>query len=113
MFSCYSPDLELIFICIVFSLLSSLSKQLYDSRLRRRSIYIIFTDVLVSAMMGTIFALLFSEFNESILVLIGISGLGGMFGSSAIKLLIQFKLGRRIKIQIGFDEGDNGNVGGS
>jgi hypothetical protein len=66
-------------------------------------------DVLLSTASGIVFGLILTEYVKNDLAIIGLSGLGGMFGESALKALMKIKLGKKIKIQIGFED-DSGVI---
>ncbi|MFW6014939.1 MAG: hypothetical protein ACOCRK_00715 [bacterium] len=98
---------KLIAICSGFSLFAALLKQLFDVKYYPKNMYIFIIDVLLSALCGIILALVLSSYIEHELTIIGISGLGGLLGVSSIKILMKFKLGQKIKIQIGFEEDED------
>jgi hypothetical protein len=104
-----APNYLLIILCAAFSLVTSLVKQLYDLRYTPKSIYAFIIDVLLSTLSGLILSLILSEILGNQLCVLGFSGLGGLFGVSGFKLLMKLKLGKRIKIQIGFDEVNDEN----
>lgn len=89
----------LILFCSIFSLFCSLIKQLYDAHYYPRNLYSFVIDVILSAVSGIIVTLILSEYVESELTLIGLSGLGGMVGLSGIKAIIKIRLGQKIQIQ--------------
>lgn len=97
-------------ICSIFSLFAALLKQLFDARYYPKNMYIFIIDVLLSAVCGIIVALILSNFIKSELAIIGIGGLGGLLGVSSIKLLMKFKLGQKINIQIGFDDDKDNKI---
>lgn len=99
-----TPNYTLILICLAFSFSAALIKQLYDLRFAKKGVYTLIIDVFLSSICGLILALLLSAFITSELTLIGLSGFGGLFGTAGMKTIMKFNLGKRVKIQIGFDD---------
>jgi hypothetical protein len=99
----------LLLLCAGFSFFTALIKHLHDTRGHPKSIYVFMIDVFLSAVSGLITALLSSSIIEDDITLIGISGAGGILGMSGLKLLMQIKLGKKVKISLKDSNNDNSN----
>ena len=91
----------LLLCCCGFSLFCALMKQLYDCRYYPDNFYPFMVKVLLSSLNGIIVALLLTEYIDNYLVIIGLSGFGGLLGLSGLRLLTRFGLGKKIiRIQV-------------
>lgn len=99
-----APNYIIILICVAFSLLCAILKQLYNSHYYPKNFYVFIIDVLLSTVSGIVLALILAERITNAFTLIGLSGLGGMFGLSGLKAIMKLNLGKKVRIQIGFDE---------
>lgn len=102
-----TPNYLLIIFCTLFSFFCALSKQIYDKQYKPKNYWIFFIDVILSSLSGVTFGLILTEYIKNELTIIGLSGLGGMFGVSALKTLIKLRLGKKIKIHIAFEDENN------
>ena len=96
----------ILIICFTFSLLCSIIKQLHDKKYYKdTTLGGVIARVCLSAITGIIVSLIGLEYIENQFVLIGVSGLAGLFGSSTIKIITRFLLGQKvIRIQITDDD---------
>lgn len=90
----------LVLICALFSFACALLKQLYDAHYYPRNIYVFMIDVALSGISGIVLGLILSEHIQNELAIIGLSGLGGMFGVSGLKALMKMKLGHLLQINL-------------
>ena len=105
-------SLILVLICSLFSFACALIKRLYDARYYPKNMYIFTIDATISGISGIVLSFIISEHIKNGIAIIGLSGLGGMFGVSALKSLIKLNLGKKINIQL-LSEDDNTDVNGS
>jgi FtsH-binding integral membrane protein len=99
-----TPSYILVLMCSALSFLCAFLKQLYDAQYNPKTTYALIIDVILSGVSGLVLGLILTEYLKNELAIIGLSGLGGMFGVSALKILMKLKLGKKIKIQVGFDD---------
>lgn len=90
----------LIIICNLFAFSCALIKQLYDAKYYPKNIYVFIIDVILSGISGVILSFLFSELCKNDLMLIGISGLGSIFGVNGLKMLIKYNLDQKVNLSI-------------
>lgn len=102
------PNYLYILSCGLFSLFCAILKKLHDVKYYPKNIYTFIVDVLLSSVSGLLIAMTLLDFVESKILLMGLSGLGGMFGVSALKILMCKKLNKKIKIHI--DLGDDKDI---
>ncbi len=101
---------KLLIWCSCFSFFASLLKQLFDAKYYPKNIYVFVIDVLLSSVCGIVTSLILSYFILNELVVIGISGLGGLLGVSGIKAFMAFKVGKKIRVEIGFEDKSEGDI---
>lgn len=94
----------IVLICSLFSFACALLKQLYDAQYYPKNMYVFMIDVALSGLSGVVLGFILSEMIKNELVIIGLSGLGGMFGVTALKTLMKLQLGKKINIQLSFDD---------
>lgn len=99
-----TPNLILVLMCSSLSFLCSFLKQLYDAQFNPKTTYAFIIDVILSGVSGLVLGLILTEYIKNEMAVIGLSGFGGMFGVTALKILMKLKLGKKIKIQVGFEE---------
>lgn len=99
----------LVLICCLFSFACALLKQLYDAHYYPKNIYVFVIDVALSGISGIVLGFILSEQIQNELAIIGLSGLGGMFGVGALKALMKSNLDKLVHIPINFDEHNKGH----
>ena len=97
------PD-YLLLICLLISFCAAFFRRLFENNYYPKNLYTFIVDVIISGMFGFIIALLSITFIKEKLIIIGLSGFIGMFGSLGIRKLIEFKLGKKIKIKFDFND---------
>jgi len=102
-----NPNYILLLYCALIAFFCSFFKQLYETKYYPRNKYVFLIDVLLSTLSGIVFSMILTEYIKNDLSIIGLSGLGGMFGESILKALMKLKLGKRIRIHISFEEDED------
>lgn len=94
--------IKVLFICFIFAIICALTKQLYDKNaLGGDTIF----KICLSTVTGIIVSLIGIEYVGNYYLLVGLSGLSGLFGSSTIRIVTRFLLGQKvIRIQITDDD---------
>ena len=97
---------KILLICLAFSLICAITKQLYDDKYcKNTSYHEIIVRICLSAITGVITSLIGIEYVNNYYILVGLSGLAGLFGSQTIKIITRFLLGQKvIRIQITDDD---------
>ena len=85
----------LLLACLLFSFACNLIRKLYDDR-DYSTVYEMLKSAAVSGLAGFVFAMVLSEFFASPILILGLSGIGGFFGTRALTLLIQSNISSRL-----------------
>ena len=87
----------LVICCFAFALACALCKRMYeDSKKSGKYEYIM--DVLISGISGLCSGFILSEYLTSTLAIVGISGACGLFGVEFLKIIVTYKLSKKIFI---------------
>jgi hypothetical protein len=79
-------------------------KQLYDAQYYPKNIYVFVIDVFLSGISGIVLGFILSEQIQNELAIIGLSGLGGLFGVGALKALMKSNLEKLIHFPVNLDD---------
>ena len=85
----------LLLACLLFSFACNLVKKIYDNRSYHSTSAMLCSAVL-SGLSGFVFALVLSEFFSSPLAIVGLSGIGGFFGTKAVNAIIKTRVGSKL-----------------
>ena len=99
-----TPDYLLLLVCLLVSFCAAFFRKLFESDYYPKNLYVFIIDVIISGIFGVVIALMSMSLIKEKLIIIGLSGFIGMFGSLGIRKLVEFKLGRKIKIKFDFND---------
>ena len=99
-----TPDYLFLLLCLLVAFCAAFFRKLLENNYYPKNLYTFIVDVIISTIFGFIIALMSIVFIKEKLITIGISGFIGMFGSLGIKKLVEFKLGKKIKIKFDFND---------
>lgn len=85
----------LLLACLLFSFACNLVKKVYDNH-NYHSTSVMLCSAILSGLSGFVFALVLSEFFSSPLAIIGLSGIGGFFGTKAVNAIIKTRVGSKL-----------------
>lgn len=102
----------LLLACLLFSFACNLVKKLYDGRGYTSTSSMLF-NAAISGLCGFIFAMILSELFSNPVAIIGLSGIGGFFGTRAINAIIKTKVDNNLIADEALQDilfGDNSNT---